>query len=338
VARIGLAFNLKPPPPLAGSPSDQDDRYAEWDDEATIAGVAAALGQAGEVVRLEADADLPFRLREARPEIVFNIAEGMVGPNREAHVPAICEFWSVPYTGSDPMTLSLCLDKGRTKEILAHNGIPTAPFLVVGGPGELNGFAAGHTMVKPLHEGSSKGITRASFCRSRGEALSAIEAVVSRYRQPALVERYLPGREFTCAVLGNGAQARMLPIVEIDFAVLPRDAPPIYSYEAKWVWDTEEQPLDIYRCPADVSPGLAAAIEGTVLAAYRALRCRDWARIDVRCDEQGRPHILEINPLPGIHPSMNSCLPRAARAAGLDYSDVILGVLRAGAARHGLSL
>jgi D-alanine-D-alanine ligase len=338
VARIGLAFNLKPPPPLPGDPPAPDDRYAEWDDEETVAGVEAALARAGEVVRLEADQDLPFRLREARPDIVFNIAEGLVGPNREAHVPAICEFWSVPYTGSDPMALALCLDKGRTKEILAHNGIPTAAFTVVRGPAELDGFAAWPAMVKPLHEGSSKGITRASYCRSRGEAQGAIAGVVDRYRQPALVERYLPGREFTCAVLGNGPEARMLPIVEIDFSALPADAPPIYSYEAKWVWDTEQTPLDIYRCPADVRPDLASAIERTVLAAYRVLRCRDWARIDVRCDEGGAPHVLEINPLPGIHPSMNSCLPRAARAAGLDYSELILSVLRAGAARHGLSL
>src|SRR6185436_3520580 len=130
VARIGLAFNLKPPLALSGDPRNPDDRYAEWDDEATIGGVEAALSRAGEVVRLEADADLPLRLRAARPDIVFNIAEGLYGPNREAHVPAICEFWSVPYTGSDPMTLSLCLDKGRTKEILAHNKIATAPFVV----------------------------------------------------------------------------------------------------------------------------------------------------------------------------------------------------------------
>lgn len=338
VARIGLAFNLKPPPALSGDPRDPDDRYAEWDDEATIAGVEAALSRAGEVVRLEANADLPLRLRAARPDIVFNIAEGLYGPNREAHVPAICEFWSVPYTGSDPMTLSLCLDKGRTKEILAHNKIATAPFVVVDGPAELDGFAVWPTLVKPLHEGSSKGIGRASYCRSRAEVVGAVEAVVARYRQPALVERYLPGREFTCAVLGNGPDARMLPIVEIDFAALPKGAPPIYSYEAKWVWDTEEAPLDIYRCPADVGPELAAAIESTVLGAYRVLRCRDWARIDVRCDEQGRPHILEINPLPGIHPSMNSCLPQAARAAGLDYDEMILSVLRAAAARHGLTL
>ena len=333
VARIGLAFNLKP-----REAATLGDRYAEWDDEETIAGVEAALSQAGEVIRLPADAELPLRLRAARPDIVFNIAEGLVGPNRESHVPAICEFWSVPYTGSDPTTLALCLDKGRAKELLAHNRIPTAHFVVVGGPDELNGFAAWPAIVKPLHEGSSKGIKTSSYCRSRREVCGAVTDVVAQYRQPALVERYLPGREFTCAVLGNARDARMLPIVEIDFSALPKGAPPIYSYEAKWVWDTEEAPLDIYRCPADVTPELAAAIETTVLETYRVLRCRDWARIDVRCDEQGKPHILEVNPLPGIHPSMNSCLPRAASVAGLSYSEMILSVLRAAAARHGLAL
>jgi D-alanine-D-alanine ligase len=334
--RIGFTFNVKPGVAVA----DVDDRYAEWEDEETIAGVAAALARAGEVIRLEASDELPFRLREARPDIVFNMAEGLYGPNRESHVPAICEFWSIPYTGSDPLTLALCLDKGRTKEILSHHGIPTARFTVVGGPEELDGFAAWPAIVKPLHEGSSMGITRASYCRSRAEVRRAIEGVVARYRQPALVEGYLGGREFTCAILGNGDDARALPIIEINFAALPRDALPIYSYEAKWIWDRPEEPLDIFRCPADVDAELAAAVERTSLAAYRLLRCRDWARIDLRCDERGVPHVLEVNPLPGIHPdpAMNSCLPKAARAAGLDYPEMILSVLRAGAARHGLVL
>jgi D-alanine-D-alanine ligase len=334
--RIGFTFNVKPG---VASP-DLDDRYAEWEDEETIAGVAAALARAGEVIRLEASDELPFRLREARPDIVFNMAEGLYGPNRESHVPAICEFWSIPYTGSDPLTLALCLDKGRTKEILSHHGIPTARFTVVAGPEELDGFAAWPAIVKPLHEGSSMGITRGSYCRSRAEVRRAIEGVVARYRQPALVEGYLGGREFTCAILGNGNDARALPIIEINFAALPPDALPIYSYEAKWIWDRPEEPLDIFRCPADVDAELAAAVERTSLAAYRLLRCRDWARIDLRCDDRGVPHVLEVNPLPGIHPdpAMNSCLPKAARAAGLDYSEMILSVLRAGAARHGLVL
>jgi len=333
--RIGFTFNVKP-----GGVAAVDDRYAEWEDEETVAGVEGALARAGEVIRLEAGDELPFRLREARPDIVFNIAEGLSGPNREAHVPAICEFWSLPYTGSDPMALALCLDKGRTKEILAHHAIPTAPFTVVAGPEELDGFAAWPAIVKPLHEGSSMGITRASYCRSRAEVGRAIAGVVARYRQPALVEGYLGGREFTCGILGNGAAARVLPIIEINFAALPADALPIYSYEAKWIWDTPDRPLDIFRCPAPVDGALAAEIERTALAAYRVLRCRDWARVDLRCDERGVPHVLEVNPLPGIHPdpAMNSCLPKAARAAGIDYAEMILSVLRAAAARHGLAV
>lgn len=334
--RIGFTFNVKPDTPPPGA----EDRYTEWDEEATIAGVEAALSRAGEVIRIEAAADLPLRLHDVRPDIVFNIAEGLSGPNRESHVPAICEFWSIPYTGSDPLTLSLCLDKGRTKEILAHHGIATAPFAVVGGAEELDGFAAWPAIVKPVHEGSSMGITRASFCPSPDEARREIADLVARYRQPAIVESYLGGREFTCGILGNGGEARALPIIEVDFGALPPGALPIYSYEAKWIWDRPDAPLDIFLCPAPIDGALAAAIEKTALAAYHVLRCRDWARIDLRCDERGVPHILEVNPLPGIHPdpAMNSCLPKAARAAGIDYAEMILSVLRAGAARHGLAL
>jgi D-alanine-D-alanine ligase len=334
--RIAFAFNVKPAEPAAGDA----DRHAEWDDPATIAAVEAALAQAGDVIRVEATEELPLRLREARPDIVFNIAEGLVGPNREALVPALCEFWSLPYTGSDGLTMSLCLDKGRTKEVLAQHRIPSAPFAVVGRPEELDGFASWPAVVKPVGEGSSMGITAASYCRSPEEARREIARVVGRYGQPALVEGFLGGREFTCGILGNAASARALPIVEIDLATLPAGAPPLYSYEAKWIWDRPEAPLPILRCPAPLDAALLAEIERTALEAYRVLRCRDWARVDLRCDDSGVAHVLEVNPLPGIHPdpAMNSSLPAAARAAGLDYQELILGVLRAGAARHGLAL
>ena len=188
--RIAFTYNVKPK--AAGA--DSGDRYAEWEDEATIAAVEAALSRAGDVIRVEASDDLPLRLHDLRPDMVFNIAEGIGGPNREAHVPAICEFWSTPYTGSDSMTMSLCLDKGRAKEVLAHHGIATAPFAVVGRAEELDGFAAWPAMVKPVHEGSSMGITRASFCPSPEEARREIADLVERYGQPAIVEGYLGGR------------------------------------------------------------------------------------------------------------------------------------------------
>ncbi len=343
--RIGLAFNRKPdaapstsPAPAGSRRADPVDLYAEWDDEVTIAALEAALAEAGEVTRLEATEDFPLRLREARPDIVFNVAEGLWGPTREAQVPALCEFWGIPYTGSDPLTLAICLDKGRTKEILAYQGVPTAEFTVVPAGAPLNGIPSLPVVVKPIHEGSSKGITQASLCRTRAEVGRAVRVVSRRYRQPSLIERWLPGREFTCAVLGNGRATRLLPLVEVDFAALPRGAKPLYSYEAKWLWDTPDRPLSIFRCPAPVSPALSRRIEAAVLGAYHGLRCRDWARIDIRCDSRGVPHILEVNPLPGVlpDPDMNSCFPKAARAAGLDYGAMIRAVLRAGAARYGI--
>jgi D-alanine-D-alanine ligase len=345
-----LAFNKKPesgsaPSTLPAGLSAQAlaDLYAEWDDEVTVAAMEAALTKVGEVIRLEATEDFPLRLREGRPDIVFNVAEGLWGPSREAHVPAFCEFWNVPYTGSDPLTLAICLDKARAKEILAHHGIPTAQFTVVS-PGDrldrLPALPSLPVVVKPVHEGSSKGITQASLCRTRVEVERAIGVVRRRYRQPALVERWLPGREFTCAILGNGPGTRLLPPVEVDFDALPKGAAPLYSYEAKWIWDTPDRPLEIFRCPASVSRSLGREIERTVLAAYRVLRCRDWARIDIRCDGRGVPHILEVNPLPGVlpDPEMNSCFPKAARAAGLDYGAMIRAVLAAGAARYGITV
>ncbi|HEY7138506.1 MAG TPA: D-alanine--D-alanine ligase [Methylomirabilota bacterium] len=347
--RIGFAFNRKPedasaptatPARIPGVETPTDDLYAEWDDEVTIAAIEAALSEAGEVIRLEATEDFPLRLRESKPDLVFNVAEGLWGPNREAHVPALCEFWGVPYTGSDPLTLALCLDKSRAKEILAYHGIPTAEFAVAAEGQPLNGIPSPPVIVKPVHEGSSKGITQASVCRTRTEIGRAVGLVWRQYGQPALVERWLPGREFTCAVLGNGPDARVLPVVELDFDTLPTGAARLYSFEAKWIWDTPERPLAIFQCPASLSRGLARQIEQTVLAAYRVLRCRDWARIDVRCDARSVPHILEVNPLPGVlpDPDMNSCFPKAARAAGMDYGSMIRAVLRAGAARHGIAV
>jgi D-alanine-D-alanine ligase len=346
--RIGFAFNRKPDrgvaPPVTPSGTrgveDPADLYAEWDDEVTIAAIEAALAEAGEVVRLDATEDFPLRLRESGPDIVFNVAEGLWGPNREAHVPAFCEFWAMPYTGSDPLTLALCLDKGRAKEILAYHGVPTAEFAVAPGGQPLDGIPSLPVIVKPVHEGSSKGITQASLCRTPAEVSHAVELVWRQYGQAALVERWLPGREFTCAILGNGPDARVLPVVELDFDTLPAGAARLYSFEAKWIWDTPERPLAIFQCPAALSPGLARQIEQTVLAAYRILRCRDWARIDVRCDARGVPHVLEVNPLPGVlpDPEMNSCFPKAARAAGMDYGSMIRAVLRAGAARHGIAV
>ena len=370
---IGLAYNQKPEPtelagPLSEGGRQEDgelsrpdeeppsrirdlsiaeliarDEFAEWDSPVTIAAVESALSPLGKVVRLEATEEFPERLRQARPDIVFNIAEGFNGVNREAHVPAICEFFGIPYSGSDPFTLSLCLDKARTKETLTFHGIPTPKFAVVETLAEIESKTKGLMLplfVKPVHEGSSKGITDGNLCWDRSHLLRQTKFLLENYRQPVIVEEYLPGNEFTCAVLGNGAGATVLPIVAMNFGALPAGALPIYSFDAKFVWDRPENPLDIFQCPARITRELQASIERVTLGAFRVLGCRDWARIDVRLDAAGVPNVLEVNPLPGIlpDPADNSCLPKAARAAGIGYEELIQSCLRYAAARQGVNL
>ncbi len=325
--RIGLAYNEKPDSPTGFA----SDEYAEWDDRSTIDAVEQALGLFGSVVRLEADALFPQKLSLARPDLVFNMAEGLSGPSRESHVPAICEYLNVPYTGSDPLTLALALHKGRTKEILAYRGVPTAPFRVIERVADLERLPLPFPLfVKPVAEGSGKGIFVNNLCESPAQLAERVLFLLERYAQPVLAETYLPGPEFTVGILGNGAEARCLPIVGFDFGTLPAGAVPVYGYEAKWVWDVPERPLAIFQCPAPVPESVSREIERVALDAYHAVGCRDWCRVDVRVDRFGVPNIVELNPLPGIipDPAMNSCFPKAARVAGLGYDELIQEVVR----------
>jgi len=259
--------------------------------------------------------------------------------SREAQIPAILDMLKIPYSGSDPLTLALCLDKSRTKEVLGYHRVPTPRFHLISEMDDLRGFKISlPAMVKPLHEGSSKGIFDASLARTAADLGKAVEKILFEYRQPAIIEEYLPGREFTVGIIGNGADIRVLPAVEINFTSLPEGVNPIYSYEAKWLWDTIDNPLDIYECPARLEPALRDEISSICERAYRILRCRDWSRVDVRLDAAGHPNIIEVNPLPGILPNPvdNSCLPKAARAAGIAYNELIQSALGFAAIRHGL--
>lgn len=340
-ARTAATVSLERTPSVAHA----DDAFAEWDSPDTIAAVEKALGALGDVIRLEATADFPQRLRAARPDIVFNMAEGLIGQNREAHVPAICEFYGIPYTGSDPFTLSLALNKARTKQMLQFYGIPTAPFALVESLAEAKsvkraGFLRYPLFAKPVQEGSSKGITERNYIADGSELLPCVAELLEVYEQPVLLEEFLPGAEFTCGVMGNGREARVLPIVGLRFDALPEGALPIYGFEAKWIWDTPDRPLQMFECPASIDDRLQSSIEQVTLRAYQALGCRDWSRIDVRLDATGVAHIVEVNPLPGIlpNPEENSCLPKAAAAAGISYDELIQSCVSAAAKRQGVRL
>lgn len=325
----------------ASSNVRMNDMYAEWDTMDTVNAVRQALEERYNVLLIEANESAYLKLVENRPDFAFNMSEGLHGVSREAQIPAVLEMLQIPYLGSDPLTLALCLDKARAKEILSYHRIPTAPFSVIHSMEEFEDARVKFpAMVKPLHEGSSKGIYNSCVVRDTGELEREVSAILGTYHQPAIVEEFLPGREFTVALMGNGNDIRVLPIVEIRFDALPPGMNPIYSYEAKWIWDTTENPLDIYDCPAPLDGNLQSDIESICKAAYRALNCRDWARIDLRLDANGRPNIIEINPLPGIlpRPEDNSCFPKAARAAGMSYNELINNVLDIAMERHGLSV
>jgi D-alanine-D-alanine ligase len=318
--------------------SYRPDAQAEWDAPETIAAVQSALQERHEVILVDAANDAYTDLQKTRPDIVFNMAEGVSGPCREGYIPSILEHLNIPYTASDPLALNICLDKSRAKEILAYYGLPTSRFRVLT---EKNfSFNSLHypLMVKPLYEGSSIGIRNDSLVRTRQEMRERVSWLLDSYEEPALVEEFLPGREFTAAIIGNGSEVRVLPIVEILFDSLPGGVNPIYSYEAKWIWDQSSNPLKIFECPARLSAELQAEIESLCIRAYGLLRCRDWCRIDVRLNAAGVPHVLELNPLPGIlpRPEDNSCFPKAARAAGMDYNQLIHAVLDVACKRYRL--
>lgn len=316
------------------------DLLAECDSDETIVAVQQALQKFHRVVPIEADEEAYPKLRQEKPDLVFNIAERLFGPNRESHIPTICEVLNIPYTGSDPLTLGICLDKSRAKEILSYYGIRNPRFWVVEDEKHLPEEVALPAIVKPLYEGSSKGIKDDSVVTSLHQLRQKVAEIKKLYGEPSIVEEFLTGREFTVGVLGNYPELEILPVVEIDHSQLPAGANPIYSYEAKWVWDRPEKPLEIFRCPAEISEELKKKIEVIVRDTCRLLRIKDWARIDLRLDAEGEPNILEINPLPGIlpNPEDNSCLPKAARAAGYTYEQLINRVVYEACKRYGLPL
>ncbi|HOI30601.1 MAG TPA: D-alanine--D-alanine ligase [Melioribacteraceae bacterium] len=346
--KVALTYNVKPEESsfesaqlsLKSKNSSQfNDTYAEWDTFETINAIKDALELHHDVTMIEANEDAFEKFRRLRPEIVFNVAECANGISREAQIPAMLDMLSIPYTGSDPLTLTTCLDKSRTKEVLAYNGVPTSRFMFAESVDDLKDFNLSFpVMMKPVSEGSGKGIFNSSYINNIDDLRVRLKENLAEYDQPFIIEEYLPGREFTVAILGNNSDTEVLPIVEINFDQLPGNLLPIYSFEAKWVVDTRENPLNIFTCPAKIDLKLEKKIKDVALKTYRVLRCRDWSRIDLRLDSKGVPNIIEVNPLPGIlpKPEDNSCFPKAARANGMTYNEMINKVLLTAAKRHNL--
>ncbi len=318
--RVGFTFNVKRVTP---DPLGEQDEEAEYDSPKTLQAIREAIASHGhEVVDLEATPDLPLQLASTPVDVVFNIAEGFKGRNRESQVPALLELLDIPYTGSDPAALSVSLDKALAKRMVRTHGILTPNYVLMHTgrerlPRELQTFPL---IVKPVAEGTSKGVTKRSVVRDEGELREVAREIIGKYRQPALAEEYIRGREFTVGMLGE-RRPRVLPIMEIVF-VDQSDPTPIYSFEMKQDWNEQIR----YEVPAKLSEREVDRLERSARECFAALGCRDVARVDFRMDAEGRIYFIEANPLPGLSPGWSD-LVLIAQAAGLSYRDLIGEVL-----------
>jgi len=324
--RIALVYDLRSEYLARGY---SEEAVAEFDSEETIDLLAAALTRLGHrVVPVGNGRALARCLADgARYDLVFSIAEGLGGRAREAQVPAVCELYEQPYVFSDPTTLAIALDKGIAKRVVRDAGVPTAPFVVVANGEDVPalGFDL-PAFVKPLAEGTGKGCELASVCSDRRAVESAVADLQRRFGQPVLIEPFLPGREFTVAIVDRAGGPEVVGLLEI--VVNESAAHAVYSYTNK---EECESRVSYLTANDDV----AQAASAVALAAYRALQCRDAGRIDIRCDATGTPCFLEANPLAGLHPH-HSDLPMAASRAGHSYDWLLNAIVTSAARRYGL--
>ena len=316
------------------------DFYSEYDSPATIEAIANALRVGGHTVHfVEADDRLPQWFLTHSVDLAFNIAEGTHGAHRESFVPAILESLGVPFTGSSSVTTALAMDKAKTKQVLAYEGVPTPEWQLFESAEEhLLPHLEFPLIVKPNCEGSAKGIMRESVVHSEGELRRQLARVLGQYDQPALVEEFIDGVELTVGVLGNNP-LRALPILEIDFSGCQHSGEFFYSWRMKEYQGDEALGLDpVFHCPARLSPALTTCVHDMALRAHRALNCWDVSRTDIRLHKDGTPFVLEVNPLPGLDP-LESNLPIMTHAAGISHAELInrlveLAIERVRAGRH----
>ena len=318
--KIGITYDMRSEYLKAGY---SEEETAEFDRDDTISAIEAALAALGFLPdRIGHARQLIDRLaRGDRWDLVFNIAEGLHGIGREAQVPAILDLFGIPYTFSDPLVMALTLHKGMTKRVVRDAGIPCCDFAVVDAPEEVRhiGFAPPY-FLKPVAEGTGKGVTVESIVRAQDDLAAACEKLISHFRQPVLVEQFLPGREFTVGIIGTGAQSRVLGTLEVT--LLQNADPNVYSYTNKEY--CEERVT--YALVRPEESRTVARSEEIALEAWRVLGCRDGGRVDIRCDATGSPQFMEVNPLAGLHPQ-HSDLPILCSALGVDYVQLIGWIL-----------
>jgi D-alanine-D-alanine ligase len=336
--RIGIAYDLLPADCGSEGP---DDRYEEFDKPETVEAIAEVLRGEGYATQLLGDGrELLTKVLADPPDFVWNLAEGEgVGRSREARVPAALEMLGIPYSGSDPLTLAVALDKGLTRHVLKGALEIPLPAGVVIPPGigsddELSAYLdplleSYPLILKPAFEGSSKGIRAHCVVENENDARSVWRQLASDYGQPILVEEFIDGDEVTVGLIGNAENADVLGVMR----VLPKERRPrfVYSLEVKRDWARQVD----YDAPAHLPESVLDRLTGVARSIYQTLGCRDVSRLDFRVRD-GVPYFLEVNPLPGLNP-VTSDLVILARGYGIEYPELIRRILTAALGRVELS-
>ena len=336
---IAFLYNVRHKYPDPNDPRTFQE--VDFDDPPTISWMIKHFQKCGyEVLPIEANeqAYLTLYQNQKNIDLAFNYAEGIHGLDREAQLPAMLEMLKIPYTGCRPLTCAIILNKARTKEILNNAGVPVLPSLVFKtGEEKIDHQLKFPLIVKPISEGSSMGITNKSVVNSREKLSQQIKWVIQTFKAPALVEPFLTGREFSVPMVGN--PPKILPIIESDHASLPKKYQPLDSLEVKWHYEEEPGGLDHFICPANIPAKLAKKVIKICLKAWEVLEISDVCRIDIRCDKFNNPYVLEVNFPAGMIPpevSKSSYLPLSARAAGIDYDQLLELIIDSAACRYGL--
>lgn len=316
--KVGLTFDLREDYLKQGF---TEEETAEFDRPETVDAIEKAVQNAGfETERIGNVKDLCRELVNGRKwDIVFNICEGFYGIGREAQVPALLDAWNIPYVFSDPLVMSLTLHKGMTKAIIRDAGIPTAEFCVIKKPADIDKVKIDYPLfVKPVAEGTGKGITAKSVIESYSQLEEMCNYLLKTFRQPVLVEKFLSGREFTVGITGTGEESKSIGVMEV---LLKQNAEQnVYSYFNKEEYKTVVE--------YNLAEGyIAKACEEVALNSWKALGCEDGGRVDIRCDEKGIPNFIEVNPLAGLHP-VNSDLPILAVKKGISYNELIKKIMQ----------
>lgn len=326
---VGLTYDLKSD--YHFKEGDPPDANAEFDHPSTIDVIASAIEACGfKTKKIGNVFHVLENIDNLGVDIVFNISEGLAGRNRESQVPILLEMRGIPFVGADPLTLGVTLDKVMAKKIFMAEKIPTPKFFEIKSIESLadSDHLRFPLIVKPRFEGSSKGLTEDSRVKTMEELRKQVEHVISTYKQPALVEEFISGQEFTVALVGND-NPEIMPVVQIKIDGRYKLNDKFYTF-ARITSDRLE-----YICPAHIGPQLEKKISALALKVYNAVECRDFGRVDFRVDKDGRPYVLEINPLPSL--STEDVFMVVAKVTGITYEQMIGKILNSALKRYHLN-